>query len=290
MNRMSYQIIKQDAALGAEIVGLDVSAEIDEVTFQAVEKAFNDNTVIVFRDQELTPEELIRFSRRFGDLEINMNTRYALSGYPEILIVSNVLDNGVPIGLIDAGRTWHTDMSYTERPPRCSLLLAKEVPVRNGVVRGETRFVSTAAAYEALSSVMKKRLHGLRAIHRFAAKMAARAKTQGALRPSDGKESLVPDVTHPVVRTHPLTGRKSIYVSEGECVGIEGMPEDEALALIKELSDHCLQPRFMYAHKWQLGDLLMWDNCTAQHLAIQDYALPERRLMHRTTVNGSVPF
>jgi taurine dioxygenase len=106
----------------------------------------------------------------------------------------------------------------------------------------------------------------------------------------DDKESSVPDVAHPVVRTHPVIGRKSIYVSEGECVGIEGMPDDEALALIKELSDHCLQDRFMYIHKWRVGDLLMWDNCTAQHLAIQDYALPERRLRYRTTVNGSIPF
>lgn len=290
MNPVAHNVVKLDAPLGAEIIGLDVSVDLNEAAFREIEAVFNDSIVVVFRDQNLTPDELVQFSRRFGDLEVNRNSRYALEGHPEVLLVSNVLKDGAPIGLVDAGRTWHTDMSYTLRPPRCTLLFAKEVPVRNGTVLGETRFVSTAAAYDALSDDMKRRLQGLRAVHRFAAKMAARRKTSGAQRALDQEESSVPDVVHPVVRTHPITGRKSIYVSEGECVGIEGMSEDEALALIKTLSDHCVQPRFMYVHKWRVGDLLMWDNCTAQHLAVQDYALPERRLMYRTTVNGSIPF
>lgn len=290
MKVAKFTVTNAEALLGAEIQGIDLSRGIDDETFREIEQLFNERIVVVFRDQDLTPEQLIDFSRRFGELEININSRFALPGYPEILLVSNILENETPIGLIDAGRTWHTDMSYTEKPPRCSLLHAKEVPVKDGGVAGDTLFVSTVAAFEALPKARKTQLSGLRAVHRFSAKMAARRKVKGTMREISEKELQVADVVHPAIRTHPVTGRKSIYVTEGECVAIEGMPENEALDLIKELSDLCQRPEFMYRHKWQLGDLLMWDNCMAQHLAVQDYALPQRRLMHRTTVNGSIPF
>jgi alpha-ketoglutarate-dependent taurine dioxygenase len=135
---------------------------------------------------------------------------------------------------------------------------------------------------------MKKRIIGLKAIHRY----SARRRVADSPRPKLTREQLeeTPDIAHPIVRTHPYTGRKSLYVTAGECVGIEGMPQDEAVDLIAELDPHCVRPEFLYRHKWQVGDLLMWDNATAMHLAIRDYALPERRLMHRTTVIGTVPF
>jgi taurine dioxygenase len=237
------------------------------------------------RHQHLTPEHLLRFARRFGPLERSPRTQYALPGYPNILLLSNILDaHGQPIGNAEAGLTWHTDLSYTATPPRGSLLYAVEVPTNaQGEILGETWFVSTAAAYEALPPAMQQRLQGLRAIHRAGAKQYAPGSTLAAAVRD------LPDVIHPVIRTHPITGRQAIYVRAGECVGIVGMPEAEALALLAELSEFVTQPTFLYRHQWQVGDVLMWDNCCAQHRAIKDYAWPQRRLMYRVTVNGTVP-
>jgi taurine dioxygenase len=279
-------VIPSGAPLGAEIVGVDVSQVLDETTFRALDAAYNAHIVVVLRHQQLTPASLLQFARRFGELEISPRTQFALPGYPEILLLSNILDvAGRPIGNADAGRTWHTDMSYTATPPRGSLLYAVEVP-RNvqGAPLGPTLFVSTAAAYDALPTAMQTRLAGLRAIHRAGAKQYITGSTLAAAVQD------LPDVIHPVVRTHPVTGRKALYVRAGECVGIVGMPEAEAVPLLQELSDFVTQPAFLYRHTWQVGDLLLWDNCCAQHLAVKDYELPQRRLMHRVTVNGSVPF
>lgn len=282
---MPITIRPSGAALGAAICGVDLGQTLDEPTFRAIEDAYNMHTVVVFRQQHLQPEDLLRFARRLGSLEISPRTQFALPGYPEILLLSNILDaQGRPIGNADAGLAWHTDLSYTATPPRGSLLYAVEVPVNAlGATLGATLFVSTAAAYEALPAAMQQRLHGLRVIHRAGAKQYA----PGSDLANAVKD--LPDVVHPVVRTHPVTGRKALYVRAGECVGIVGMPEAEALSLIQELSEFVIQPTFMYQHQWQVGDVLMWDNCCAQHRATKDYALPQRRLMHRVTVNGSVP-
>src|SRR3984957_80677 len=286
---MPITVTKCDAALGAEI-GIDLSQALDDATFREIEAAFHDNIVVFFRRQNLSDERHIAFSRRFGELEVHIVKKYLLAGYPEILLVSNVKNAaGEHIGLADAGFTWHSDVSYRQFPSRCSLLYAKEVPHDPaGTALGDTVFANCVAAYEALPAAMKRRLDGLRAIHRY----SARRRVENSPRPKLTQAQLAetPDIAHPIVRTHPHTGRKAIYVTAGECVGIAGMPEDEALGLIEELDAHCVRPEFLYRHRWQVGDLVMWDNATAMHLAICDYALPERRLMHRTTVIGSAPF
>ena len=269
--------------VGAEIRGVDVSKPLTDDIFKKIDDAYNYYSVLVFRDQKLTPEQQIAFSRLFGELEISPRTQFALPGYPEILVLSNIVVDGQPIGNADAGRTWHTDMSYTKTPPRGSLLYAREVPFENGRTLGDTIFSSAAAAYDMLSPEMKKKLSGLRAIHRAGSKKYA---------PGSKLADLVkdmPDVEHPVIRTHPVTGRKAIYVREGECIGICEMPEEESLLLIKELGELVTRPEFCYRHNWRVGDLLMWENSMTQHLAISDYQLPLRRLMHRVTVNGMVP-
>ena len=285
---MRLSVKKSDAACGAEIV-FDLARDIDDATFQEIEHAFHDNIVVVFRGQDLSNERHVEFSRRFGELEIHIVKKYLLLGFPEILLISNISDQrGEHIGLADAGFTWHTDTFYRHRPSRCSLLYAKEVPYRDGRPLGDTVFANTIAAYEVLPEAVKKRLNGLKAIHRY----SARRRVADSPRPKLTREQLeeTPDVAHPIIRTHPYTGRKSLYVTAGECIGIEGMPEDEAVGLIAELDAHCVRPEFLYRHKWQIGDLLLWDNAASMHLAICDYALPERRLMHRTTVIGTVPF
>jgi taurine dioxygenase len=285
---MPITVTKSDAALGAE-VGFDLSGPIDEPTFRELERLFHDNVVVFFRGQNLSSEQQIAFSRRFGELEIHIVKKYLLPGHPEILLVSNVTNAaGEHIGLADAGFTWHSDVSYRRNPSRCSLLYAKEVPHDQvGNALGDTVFANCIAAYEALPAAMKRRLDGLRAIHRY----SARRRVENSPRPKLTQAQLdeTPDVAHPIVRTHPFTGRKAIYVTAGECVGIEGMAEGEALDLIAELDAHCVRPEFCYRHRWRMGDLVIWDNATAMHLAICDYTLPQRRLMHRTTVIGGAP-
>ena len=285
---MAIPIRKCDAACGAELV-FDLSRPIDEPAFGEIERLFHDNIMVFFRDQRLSEDQHIAFSRRFGELEIHIVEKYLLPGHPEILLISNVRNEaGEHIGLADAGFTWHTDTSYRRRPSRCSLLYAKEVPERDGTPLGDTVFANTVAAYEALPPAMKRRLAGLKAIHRY----SMRRRVENSPRPKLTAAQLAetPDIAHPIVRTHPSTGKKALYVTAGECIGIAGMPDDEALDLIVELDAFCVRPEFCYRHQWRVGDLVMWDNASAMHLAICDYALPERRLMHRTTVIGSEPF
>jgi len=289
---MAIPVRKCDAALGAEIV-FDLSRAIDDRTFAELEGIFHDNIVVFFRDQHLTNEQHIAFSRRLGELEIHIVKKYLLPADPEILLVSNIKnDAGEHIGLADAGFTWHSDTSYRKNPSRCSLLYAKEVPHRDGKPLGDTVFANCIAAYEALPDAMKRRLAGTKAIHRY----SMRRRVDNSPRPKLTAAQLAetPDIAHPIVRSHPYTGRKALYVTAGECIGIvlrdgEQMPEDEALDMIAELDAHCVRPEFCYRHSWRIGDLVMWDNASAMHLAICDYALPERRLMHRTTVIGSEP-
>jgi taurine dioxygenase len=292
MQTMAIPVRKCDAALGAEIV-FDLSRPIDNPTFAEIEGIFHDNIVVFFRDQHLTNEQHIAFSRRFGELEIHIVKKYLLAYDPEILLVSNIKnERGEHIGLADAGFTWHSDTSYRKNPSRCSLLYAKEVPHRDGKPIGDTIFANCIAAYEALPDAMKRRLDGTKAIHRY----SMRRRVDNSPRPKLTAAQLAetPDIAHPIVRTHPYTGRKALYITAGECIGIvlrtgEPMPEGEALDLIAELDAHCVRPEFCYRHSWRIGDLVMWDNASAMHLAICDYVLPERRLMHRTTVIGSEP-
>ena len=287
--------------LGAEISGVDLSKPLDERAFAAISDAFFEHQVVFFRGQKLTPSQQVAFTRRFGELEHHVRKEHRLEGYPEILVVSNVLDErGAAIGVQDAGRFWHSDLSYKQVPSLLSALYALEVPVRNGVVLGATSFASTTAAYEALPDDLKRRLQGLRNIHSYRFYRAknrgaqaeeqargARAVQEHAL--SDEQLKSVPDVEVPIVRTHPVTGRAGLFINEGHSACVVGLPEQEGAALLAQLCAHIVKPQFRYEHSWRAGDLLMWDNVAVQHKANFDYHLPLRRLMHRTTVRGSVP-
>jgi len=282
-----FTLRRFDAVLGAEITGLDLSRDLDDACFAEIEAAFDRHSVIVIRDQSLPPGRQLAFAARFGELEINAFDGYALDGHPGVLRLSNIQRDGRNIGYADAGSHWHSDMSYTATPPRCTMLHALEVPHRGGQAIGDTLFASAMAAHDALPAETRRKIDGLRAVHRFA------AKERGFKKPvalTQAQKDRYPDIAHPIIRTHPRTGRKGLYVSLGECIGIAGMPDAEALALISELALHIRRDAFVYRHEWRVGDLLMWDNCAVQHRAIKDYELPERRLMHRVTVNGTAPF
>ena len=282
---MGIQVKESGAALGARIDGVDLRQPLDEATFQEIRRAFYQHEVVYFRDTELTDEDQIRFSARFGELrKLKLDNLHAQ--HPEIFIVSNIVADGKHIGSYDAGLFWHTDGAYLQNPHAISALRALEVPEQDGRVLGDTYFASMSAAYDGLPESMKKRLEGLQAvqsiIHRHEKTLqSGRKKEYNAAVKAD------PEAVHPVVRVHPITRRKCLYVSEGYTVKIVGLPEDESKDLIAELVSHCTRPEFQYRHNWRNHDLVMWDDCSTQHKATFDYALPLRRRMHRTTViNG----
>jgi taurine dioxygenase len=280
------QISPSQNVIGAEITDVDLGQNLSAAEFGRIEDAFNRHSVVCFPQQQLDEPQLVAFARRFGEVEKIFLTHYAHPKYPEIMFVSNIKKDGRDIGHADAGSVWHTDMSYTARPPRATLLYALEVPMENGVALGDTQFSSAADAYDSLSDAMKQKIAGLRAIHQVAGR---RART-GTGQQDQALRREQPAVVHPVARTHPYTGRKCLYVSKGECEGIEGMSTDEALKLIDELAERTVEPRFRHTHHWRVRDVLMWDNCAVQHLASFDYKWPQhRRLMHRVTVGGSAP-
>lgn len=278
--------------VGAEVRGVDLSGHVDPVILDAVREALHAYKVIVLRRQHITPQQHLDFSRHFGTLERHVLPQYSVPGYPELVRVSNVLDDEArPVGLIDAGRMWHSDGAFLERPNMYSMLHALEVPRdAQGHALGSTWFASTADAYDALPESTRRRIEGLRAVNSLAA-VYATIKRMGV---GSKRAPLTPEqrreVVHPVVRTHPHTGRRCLYVSKAATLRILGMAESDSRALIDELSEWCTQDRFIYRHQWDEGDLLIWDNCASQHLAIGDYALPQRRMMNRSTVGGAVPY
>jgi len=280
---MQVEIIPTGAALGAEIRGVDLARPLDDATFAAIEDAYDKHGVIYFRDQHLTAPQQVAFTRRFGEIEFNIfGERWSVPGSPEIVVVSNITEDNRPVGIRRAGENWHSDMCYTARPPRGTMLYAIEIPVLDGLVLGDTEFASAQVAYQALPEPIRERIDGRQAVFDFTGR-------KRAFPPSQSEIERNPPVRHPIVRTHPRTGRKSLYVMRDDCTGIDGMEKPEAEAMIAALADHIVKPGFIYRHQWRPGDLLMWDNCTVQHRAIQDYDLPQRRLMHRTTMGGSVP-
>ena len=287
--------------LGAEITGIDLSQPLDDATFAQLSRAFFDHEVVFFRDQHLSPQQQVDFTRRFGVLEPHVRQESRLAGHPEILIVSNVLDaQGQAIGTQDAGRFWHSDLSYKREPSLLSALYALEVPVKDGTVLGNTSFASTTAAYEVLPEPLKQRVQGLTNVHSYRYYRAKNLAAQRAEQARGGRVvqehglteaqlSSVPDVETPIVRTHPVTRRRGLFVNEAHTSHIPGLPADESEQILSTLYQHIVRPAFIYTHTWQAGDLLMWDNAAVQHKATFDYDLPLRRLMYRTTVRGPVP-
>ena len=283
--------------LGAEIAGVDLSKPLDDNTFAQIAKAFFDNEVAFFRNQHITPAQQVAFTRRFGILEAHVRKESRLGGHDEIFVLSNKLDAaGRAIGAQDAGRFWHSDLSYKREPSMLSALYAVEVPVQDGVAQGDTYFASTTAAYNALPEAMQQRLAPMRNAHSYREyRIKNYAAQQDEMRrgirtvqehaPTPEQLASVPDTETAVVRTHPVTGRKGLFINEGHTSHLTGMPRAQSDALLAELYAHITQPEFIYCHSWRVGDLLMWDNIAVQHKATFDYD-PLPRLMYRTTVRG----
>ena len=280
---MAIQVKPTGAALGAEIIGADLTQPLDDVTFAQIRDAFYQHEVLYFRGHEMTDEDQIRFSARFGELRKLKLTSQLHVDHPEIFVVSNIQKDGKHIGSYDAGIFWHTDGAYLANPHAISALRALEVPVQNGRTLGDTNFASVSAAYNALPQSMKKRLEGLQALQSIMHRLSKTVES-GIKKDYNAAVKADPEAIHPLVRVHPVNGRKCLYVTEGYTARILGIPEDESRDLIAELTAQCVKPEFTYLHNWRQHDLVMWDDCSTQHKATFDYPESLPRLMHRTTV------
>ena len=280
----SFEIRAFDAPLGAEVIGLDLSAPIGDADFARIHRAHLDRHVLVFRDQRITPAEQIAFSRRFGPLQIHVLRQFQLPGHPEILRISNILEDGKPIGLGDAGHFWHSDLSYKEKPSLGSMLHAQELPSEGG----DTLFANMHSAWDTLPDDLKQEVQGLRAEHTYLAKYAE-LQAKSPWRPNLTPEQIaeVKPVVHPVVRTHPETGEKIVYVNHTFTSRILDIPQEESDALLKLIYDRVKVPEYQVRFRWTPNAIGIWDNRSTQHYAVGDY-WPADRVLERVTVSGDV--
>ena len=271
--------------LGVEVLGLDLAQPLLPDDFARLHQAHLDHSVVVYRNQRITPAEHIAFSRRFGPLQRHVLRNFKLDAHDEILVVSNIIEGGQPTGLGDAGHYWHSDLSYKARPALGSLLHAQELPEAGG----DTLFADQHAAYDALPYALKAQLVGLLAEHSYLHKYdELRARNPFRPQLTAAQIAEVQPAVHPLVRTHPETGRKSLFVSEHFTTRIVGLPAARSEALLAELFAHSTQPQFVYRHHWQPHDLVFWDNRAVLHLATGVPA-GQRRKLYRTTIEGDVP-
>lgn len=272
----------------AEFEGLELAGPLSEATLAALDEALVAHKVVAIRGQRLAPEDVLRVSRAFGPLERHVLSQYHHPEYPEIIVLSNVVEDGKPKGLADAGSYWHSDVSYKARPSRATLLHALEVP--DGA--GDTLFCDMVAAYEALPEDLRHRLDGLRAVHSYAYRQDLQVRLYGYRSPLTAEQRReTPDVSHPAVRTHPVSGRRALYVNPGFTVGFEGLEAAESEALKEAVFAHCLQPQFQHRYRWRAGDVLVWDNAQVMHCATAQELRPDqRRTLLRTIISGDAPF
>lgn len=279
---MTLTIRHADGPIGACVEGVDLR-DLAPQDYDALIDLFHERSVVAVRGQTLAEEDQVRFAGRYGPLKRIFIEEAASTKHPELFIISNIVEGGRPIGNMDAGQFWHTDGAYLKQPHSASMLYAVEVPTVDGVALGDTCFIGMAAAFAALPEAMQQRLRGLRAVHSLHHRYGEKAGSQDMARRSQE----FPPVSHPLVIDHPVTGRPSLYLSEGYTTTIEGLDPPASRALLDELLAHIQQARFKYQHHWAPGDLLMWDNRATLHRATFDYPATTRRLMRRATVAGT---
>jgi taurine dioxygenase len=266
---------------GAEVRGVDLSGPVAEANRATLNRAFAERSVLVFRDQRLTPEQLVAAVQLFGEVFPQHNSRFELPECPLVHYISN--QDSYPDGRrYIPGEGWHTDHSNAAAPPKATVLHAVRLPSRGG----DTQYANMHAAHDALPEETKHRIAGLKAIHVYQSRHSARklmALTE------DSRARVPGAVLHPIVRTHPETGRKAIYLNPIRTEGIAGMAEGEALALLAGLLEHATRAEFQYRHRWRPGDLMMWDNRSLLHKANGDYDMNEVRYLYRIMLQGDVP-
>ena len=280
------EVIASGAILGATVKGMDLARPLSAIDFATILHALGEHGVLCFPSQRITSRQLRDFSQRFGDIQGSVTGRYADPQFPEVGILSNVIENGEPIGLSDAGQDWHTDMSYNPTVGFLNVLYAVKVPVRDGRPLGATMFANTRAAYDGLDARLRERLQGMTATHdfnKFWEKMRTRPGSYRAPMTEEQRRRRPPSV-HPVFLTHPISGRTVLYCNPGYAIRINELDEAESDRVLEMLFAHQLQPKFQYVHRWTEGDVLVWDHIGTLHNAIADYRPDEHRLMKRCQV------
>jgi taurine dioxygenase len=268
--------------MGAEILGFDASQPMSDAAKESILEALNRYKVLVFRGQTLSPADQASFTRRFGELEPHINREFRGAGVPEVHPVNNLDENGRPARGKNIGNySWHSDKSYMPRPSLATLLYAVQLPPEGG----DTEFANMQSAYEALPDAQKKDLGTLRVFHSW-----ERSRLKSGSRPATEEEKRdAPPVVHPLVRTHPATGRKVLYIGN-HTSHVEGWPIDRGEALLSALLEFATQEQFVYRHRWQSGDMVMWDNRCLVHRAVANFEIDQHaRVLNRTVVRGDVP-
>jgi taurine dioxygenase len=277
---LSIRVIPLSPALGAQIEGLDLSQELAGATVKRLDELLVEHQVLFFRNQPITPHAQADFAARFGSLHVHP-IYPVLPELPQIMVLDTHPE------FLPDNDNWHTDVTFSQTPPLAGILAAKRIPPSGG----DTLWSSNSAAYDALSLPLRALLAGLTAEHSVAKSFPAQ-RWQGDPAFKERYERAVakhPPVTHPVVRTHPVSGRKALFVNEGFTTHIKELKPEESKALLAYLYAHASRPEFTVRWRWHQDDIAFWDNRVTQHYAIADY-LPERRTMHRATVNGDKPF
>ncbi len=274
-------------SLGARIEGIDLNEPLSADAFRTVLRALGQYGVLCFPNQDLTPDTQAAFGARFGELEVNVAAAaFHEPGHPEMMILSNIKQNGKPIGLHDAGQDWHTDMSYSKDVALANILHARQVPARNGKPLGETQFRDMHRAYDELPETLKTQLAGRTATHDFNKywELALQRPGTGRKPLTEAQRRAKPPVSQPIFRTHPITGRKVLYANPGYTVSIDGMDREESDSILDFLFRHQTRADYFHAHHWAVGDVLMWDNIGTVHNAVADYTMDEPRYMRRLQV------
>ena len=283
------KVTKSGETLGATIEGLDLARPLSQDEFDEVLGALGRFGVVRFPRQELSGRQLADFSARFGKLEINVANAFQEPGIPEVMILSNIVENGQPVGLADAGQDWHTDMSYSRTIALANVLYGIKIPRRGGKALGTTEFANMHAAYDGLPAEMKRDLEGMTVLHDFN-KFWEMMRSRGSPRPplTEAQRKAKPPVSHPIFLTHPITGRRVLYANPGYSVRINELPQKESDEMLEFLFEHQLRAEYRYAFHWQEGDVLMWEDIGTIHNAVADYGPDELRLVKRCQVMATM--
>ncbi len=280
------QLTPTNQTVGATVEGIDLAQPLGRVDFGTILRVLGEYGVLCFPQQSLTAPQLKAFSEHFGGLQSSLTGTYCEPGMPEVMILSNVVENGQPVGLADAGQDWHTDMSYNELIGFTNVLYGIKIPRRDGQPLGNTEFANMHQAYDDLDPALKQLLDGMTATHDFNKFWDEMRNRPGSTRPALTPEQRAkrPPSVHPVVMTHPITARRVLYCNPGYVIRINEMDEAESDRVLEHLFAHQLQPKYQYAHRWTENDVLMWDHIGTLHNAKPDYGPDEHRLIKRCQV------
>jgi taurine dioxygenase len=283
VGREHFEIHPLCQAFGAELVGVDLTQPVSEHLYERIRAAFLDHQLLLFRDQDLPPAIQVQLGRQFGEVQVHVMNQYHADGFPELYFLSNLDENGAPSGKHpDKGTlAWHTDGSWRRVTGQATFLYAVEVPGEGG----ETHFCDMYGAYQALSDEMKQRLEGVRAVHNLD---FSRSRRHAEDPMTEDQKRAVPPVDHPIIRTHPETRRKCMFLGD-HAESIAGLGYDEGRRLIEELNSLAIRPELTYRHQWRPRDLVIWDNRCLMHRSTPYDAARERRVMRRCTILGEVP-